>query len=202
MPESRAADVTRLLHEWKAGDREALDRLVPLVYRELHALASRQLAGEWRHGRMQTTAVVSEAYVRLFSQRDVDWQNRGHFFAIAAQLMRRILVDHARHERRDKRGGKATPVALDDAMLPVPAPPDAVDTLDLDRALSRLETFDPDAARLVELRFFAGLTLEETAAALNVSVATVKRDWTVVKGWLHRELTGGDGTSVSRSGGD
>ena len=191
MAEARGDDVTRLLHEWKGGDREALDRLLPIVYRELHALASRQLAREWRHGRMQTTAVVSEAYLRLFSQRTVDWQNRRHFFAIAAQLMRRILVDHARHERRDKRGGNAVPVTLDDAVLPAPAAADAVDTLDLDRALSKLDTIDPDAARLVELRFFAGLTLEETAAALDVSVATVKREWTIVKGWLHRELTGG-----------
>jgi RNA polymerase sigma-70 factor, ECF subfamily len=191
MSESRPADVTRLLHEWKAGDRGALDRLLPIVYRELHALASRQLAGEWRQGRMETTAVVSEAYERLFSQRSVDWQNRRHFFAIAAQLMRRILVDHVRRERRDKRGGKAMAVTLDDAVLPAAPAPDSVDTLDLDRALSRLEAIDPDAARLVELRFFAGLTLEETAAALDVSIATVKREWAVVKGWLHRELTGG-----------
>ena len=191
MSEGRAADVTRLLHEWKAGDRDAFDRLMPIVYRELHALASRQLAGEWRHGRMQTTAVVSEAYERLFRQRNVDWQNRGHFFAIAAQLMRRILVDHARHEQREKRGGNAMPVALDDAVLPAPPPSDVVDTLDLDRALTRLETLDPDAARLVELRFFAGLTIEETASALGVSVASVKREWALVKGWLHRELTGG-----------
>jgi RNA polymerase sigma-70 factor, ECF subfamily len=190
MSEPRAADVTRLLHEWKAGDREALDRLIPLVYQELHALASRQLAGEWRHGRLQTTAVVSEAYVRLFGQRAVDWQNRGHFFAVAAKLMRRILVDHARSGLREKRGGRSMPVPLDDALAAAQAPVDAIDALDLDRALEKLEAMDPDAARLVELRFFAGLTIEETAAALDVSVATVKRDWAVVKGWLHRELTG------------
>jgi RNA polymerase sigma factor (TIGR02999 family) len=122
MPDPAAPDVTRLLHQWKAGDREAIDRLMPLVYKELHALASRQLAGEWRHNRLQTTAVVSEAYLRLFGQRSVDWQNRGHFFAIAAQLMRRILVDHARRERRDKRGGNAVPVALDDAVPAAPPP--------------------------------------------------------------------------------
>ncbi len=197
MSDSRGADVTRLLHEWKAGDREALDRLMPLVYRELHALASRQLAGEWRHGRLQTTAVVSEAYLRLFGQRDVDWQNRGHFFAIAAQLMRRILVDHARRERRSKRGGSATPVALDETLIPAPAAGNDVDTLDLDRALQKLEGFDPEAARLVELRFFAGLTIEETAAALAVSAATVKREWAVVKGWLHRELSGGHGGNMA-----
>lgn len=188
-----AAAVTRLLYEWKAGDPSALDRLIPLVYPELHALASRQLAGEWRHGRLQTTAVVSEAYLRLFGQRAVDWQNRGHFFAIAAQLMRRILVDHARRERRGKRGGDATPVALDESLASAEPALDAVDAIDLDRALKKLEQFDPDAARIVELRFFGGLTIEETAAALDVSPATVKRDWAVVKGWLHRELTGGDG---------
>jgi RNA polymerase sigma factor (TIGR02999 family) len=195
MSGSGAADVTRLLQEWKAGDRQALDRLIPLVYAELHALASRHLAGEWRHDRLQTTAVVSEAYLRLFGQRSVDWQNRGHFFAIAAQMMRRILVDHARREHREKRGGAAASVTLDEAM-PVPSTPspvDALDTLDLDRALQKLEQFDPDAARMVELRFFAGLTIEETAAALDVSMATVKRDWAVVKGWLLRELTGSCG---------
>lgn len=191
MPDRDAADLTRLLHQWKAGDREAIDRLMPLVYNELHALASRQLAGEWRHNRLQTTAVVSEAYLRLFGQHSVDWQNRGHFFAIAAQLMRRILVDHARRERRGKRGGEAVPVALDEAMAAAAAPLDAVDALDLDRALQKLDALDPDAARLVELRFFAGLTIDETAAALDVSPATVKREWAVVKGWLHRELTGG-----------
>jgi RNA polymerase sigma factor (TIGR02999 family) len=190
MTDSRASDVTRLLHEWKAGDREALDRLIPIVYAELHALASRQLAREWRHDRLQTTAVVSEAYVRLFGQRAVDWQNRGHFFAIAAQLMRRILVDHARRERRTKRGGDGTPVALDDEIALLPSSVDAVDALDLDRALEKLERIDPDAARIVELRFFGGLTIEETAAALDISTATVKRDWAIAKGWLYRELTG------------
>jgi RNA polymerase sigma-70 factor, ECF subfamily len=190
MPDSRAADVTRLLQEWKDGDREALDRLIPVVYEELHALASRQLAGEWRHDRLQTTAVVSEAYVKLFGQRAVDWQNRGHFFAIAAQLMRRILVDHARREHRAKRGGAATPVAIDDVTVPAPASLDAVDALDLDRALNKLEQIDPDGAKLVELRFFGGLTVEESAAVLGVSIATVKRDWAVVKGWLFRDLSG------------
>src|SRR5918993_750981 len=163
--DARSAAVTRLLHEWKAGDRDALDRLMPLVYDELRVIASRQLAGEWRHDRLQTTAVVSEAYLRLFGQGAVDWQNRGHFFAIAAQMMRRILVDHVRHERRAKRGGDAHPVTLDEALAATPAPLSEVDALDLDRALTRLEQFDADAARIVELRFFAGLTVEETAAA-------------------------------------
>ena len=185
------AHVTRLLQEWQSGNQDAFDRLVPVVYNELRALASRQLTREWRHDRLQITAVVNEAYLRLFDQREVDWQNRGHFFAIAAQIMRRILIDHARHQTRQKRGGTAVSVGLDEA-LTVPAPPtDAVDTLDLDRALSKLETIDPDQARIIELRFFGGLTIEETASALSVSPATIKREWAVAKGWLYRELTNG-----------
>jgi RNA polymerase sigma factor (TIGR02999 family) len=188
-----AAQITRLLHQWQDGSRDAFERLVPLVYDELHTLASRQLAHEWRHDRLQTTAVVNEAYVKLFGQRDIDWQNRGHFFAIAAHVMRRILVDHARRERRQKRGGGSLPVELNEA-VPAPGPPiDAVDALDLDRALAKLEQLDPHQGRIVELRFFGGLTIEETAASLGVSPATVKREWSLAKGWLHRELTGNHG---------
>ena len=184
-------DVTRILHEWKDGNREALDRLIPIVYDELRTIASRQLAREWRHDRLQTTTVVNEAYVKLFAQRQVDWQNRGHFFAIAAQLMRRILVDHARRELREKHGGGAIHVELDDA-LSKPAEPslDVIDALALDAALQKLEALDPDQGRIVELRFFGGLTVEETAAALGISPATVKREWAIAKGWLYRELTG------------
>lgn len=185
------ADVTRILHEWKDGNREALDRLIPIVYEELRTIASRQLAREWRHDRLQTTTVVNEAYVKLFAQRQVDWQNRGHFFAIAAQLMRRILVDHARRELREKHGGGAIHVELSDA-LATAAPPslDVLDAVALDAALQKLEALDPDQGRIVELRFFGGLTVEETAAALGISPATVKREWAVAKGWLYRELTG------------
>jgi RNA polymerase sigma factor (TIGR02999 family) len=182
------ADITRILHEWQGGSREAFDRLIAIVYDELKTLAARQLAHEWRHDRLQTTAVVSEAYVRLFAQHEVDWQNRGHFFAIAAQVMRRIIVDYARHQLRDKRGGGVVTVELNEA-IPTPAPMDPIDTLALDRALQKLEVLDPDHGRLVELRFFAGLTVEETAAALGVSPATVKREWTIAKSWLYRELT-------------
>jgi len=184
-----AAQITRLLHEWQDGRQEAFDRLVPLVYDELHTLASRQLSREWRHDRLQTTVVVNEAYMKLFGQRDIDWQNRGHFFAIAAQLMRRILVDHARRQRRLKRGSGGVPIAIDEA-LPAPMTAvDAVDALDLDRALQKLEQLDPDQARIVEMRFFGGLTVEETAASLGVSPATIKREWALAKGWLYRELT-------------
>jgi len=184
------AEITRLLQQWQNGNAAAFEQLVPSVYDELRAIASRHLSREWRHNHLQTTAVVHEAYVRLFGQRQVDWQNRGHFFAIAAQLMRRILVDHARHEGRQKRGGATPAVALDDGIAAAPAAVDAVDALDLDRALQKLEAIDPDAAKMVELRFFGGLTIEETAAALGTSPATVKRDWAIAKGWLHRELTG------------
>ncbi len=186
----RSVEITRLLQQWQTGSPEAFQRVVPLVYDELRAIASRHLSREWRHNHLQTTAVVNEAYLRLFGQREVDWQNRGHFFAVAAQLMRRILVDHARHEQRQKRGGGSLPVALHDAIVAAPAPLDAVETLDLDRALQKLEQIDPDEAKIVELRFFGGLTIEETAAALGISVATVKREWAIAKGWLHRELAG------------
>jgi RNA polymerase sigma factor (TIGR02999 family) len=185
------ADVTRILHEWKDGSREALDRLIPIVYEELRTIASRQLAREWRHDRLQTTTVVSEAYVKLFAQRQVDWQNRGHFFAIAAQLMRRILVDHARRELREKHGGGAIHVELSDAVsTAAESSLDVLDAVALDAALQKLEALDPDQGRIVELRFFGGLTVEETAAALGISAATVKREWAVAKGWLYRELTG------------
>src|SRR5438874_8304038 len=184
------AQITRLLRQWQDGDREALDRLIPLVYAELRVIASRHVAHEWRERALRTTALVNEAYLKLVDQREVDFHNRAHFFAVAAQLMRRILVDHARRELRDKRGGGAVPVALDDGMSTPRPPVDAVDALDLDRALTKLEGLDPDQGRIVELRFFGGLTNEETAAALGISVATVKREWVLAKGWLHRELTG------------
>jgi RNA polymerase sigma factor (TIGR02999 family) len=185
------AHITVLLREWQNGSQEAFDRLVPLVYGELHTIASRHLGREWRRDRLQTTAVVNEAYLRLFGQRAVDWQNRGHFFAIAAQMMRRILVDHARRELREKHGGGAVHLELNDAVAKAaPNAVDAVDTLALDRALQKLEQLDPDQARIVELRFFGGLTVEETAAATGVSPATVKREWALAKGWLYRELRG------------
>src|SRR5215212_4405806 len=134
-----ASHITRLLHEWQGGSQDALEQLVPLVYNELHTLAARQLNREWRHDRLETTAVVNEAYVKLFGQREIDWQNRGHFFAIAAQLMRRILVDHARRQGRLKRGGGGVIVELDETIASPGTPIDAVDALDLDRVLQRLE---------------------------------------------------------------
>lgn len=184
-------DITRLLVEWRNGDKEALERLMSQVYEELHLIASRHMVQGWRVGPLQTTALVSEAYLKLVNQRDVEWQNRAHFFAIAATLMRRIVIDHARRELRSKRGGDAVAIAIDD-MAPVAQPVtlDAVDALALDRALQRLEALDPEQGRIVELRFFGGLTVEETAEVVGKSPATVKREWALAKGWLYRELTG------------
>lgn len=184
------SDVTRLLQEWRSGRRDALDRLMPLVYDELHLIASRHMAREWRVSPLQTTALVSEAYLKLVGQRDVAWQNRAHFFALAAQIMRRILVDNARRDLRPKHGGDRVSISLDavDA-LSQPMAVDQVDALALDQALAKLEALDPEQGRIVELRFFGGLTVEETAEVIGVSPATVKREWALAKGWLYRELT-------------
>jgi RNA polymerase sigma factor (TIGR02999 family) len=185
------AHITHLLQEWQDGSHAAFDRLVPIVYGELRAIASRQLTREWRHDRLQVTAVVTEAYLRLLDQREVDWKNRGHFFAIAAQLMRRVLIDHARLRMRSKRGGPHALAPLHEAFTVADGHPEvnAVDVLDLDRAMTRLEAIDPGQARIIELRFFGGLTIEETAQALGLSPTTVKREWVIARGWLYRELT-------------
>jgi RNA polymerase sigma factor (TIGR02999 family) len=165
---------------------------MPLVYDELHLIASRHNSREWRSGALQTTALVNEAFLKLVDQSRVDWRSRGHFFAIAATVMRRILVDHARREQRTKRGGDAVAVPLDDAAgVASDVTIDAVDTIALDHALARLEAFDPEQARIVELRFFGGLTVEETGEVLEKSPATIKREWALAKGWLYRELTSG-----------
>jgi RNA polymerase sigma-70 factor (ECF subfamily) len=190
-PREPSAEITLLLREWQAGDPAALDRLIPLVYDELHVIASRHMAREWRTGTLETTALVNEAYLKLVDQRKVDWQSRAHFFAIAAQVMRRILVDHARRKLRGKRGGGAVMPAITTSIQVPEAAADPVDVLAVDRALCQLEALDPDQARVVELRFFAGLTVEETAAVVGVSPATVKREWAVAKAWLYRALTTG-----------
>jgi RNA polymerase sigma factor (TIGR02999 family) len=183
--------ITRLLQEWQDGNGQALERLVPLVYDELHTLASRYLSRERRDHTLQTTALVNEAYLRLVG-RDAPWQNRAHFFGVAAQVMRRILVDHARRDGRAKRGGGVPHLVLDDVDPPsASAPVDPIDAYALDQALTRLEAFDPNQGRIVELRYFGGLTIEETALVMRVSTATVKRDWAVARAWLYRELTGG-----------
>jgi RNA polymerase sigma factor (TIGR02999 family) len=190
-PDASPPDITRLLQDWRNGEPGALDRLTPLVYDELHLIASRHMSREWRVSMYQTTALVSEAYLKLMGQRNVDWQNRAHFFAIAAQLMRRILVDNARRELRPKHGAGERGGRLEEAATAAsPADVDGVDALALDAALKKLEALDPDQARIVELRFFGGLTIEEAAEVMQVSPATIKREWALAKGWLYRELGG------------
>jgi len=185
------SDVTGLLRRWHEGDREALERLMPLVYQELHRIASRYLRHERPGHTLQSTALVHEAYVKLVDQHRVDWHNRAQFFGLAAQAMRRILVDHARARSREKRGAGAPRVALD-AVEPADAESNLhpADAIALDRALEKLESFDPGQARIVELRFFGGLTVEETADVLGTSPSTVKREWTLARAWLFRELEG------------
>jgi RNA polymerase sigma factor (TIGR02999 family) len=179
--------VTQLLVEWQLGSQRALDQLVPLVYEELRAIAGRYLSRESAGHTLQSTALVHEAYLRLLGQRRVQWQNRAHFFGIAAQMMRRILVDHARGQHRAKRGGPAPTLSLDDATA-VAAPEAEVDLLALDAALTSLSTIDPRGARIIELRFFSGLTIEETAEVLAVSSGTIKREWSTARAWLYREM--------------
>ncbi len=180
------AGVTELLVDWGRGDRSALERLMPAVYAELHRLAEQHLARERTDHTLQATALVHEAYLRLVDQRSVRWQNRAHFFGIAAQLMRRVLVDYARRRDAAKRGDGARPLSLEEAADQAPSRP--LDILDLDRALDRLAALDPQQGRLVELRFFGGLTVEESAEVLGVSARTVKRDWRAARAWLYREL--------------
>ena len=185
------SDVTQLLQRSRRGDREALDLLVPLVYHELHRMATRYMTGERDGHTLQSTALVHEAYVRLVDQRVADWQNRAQFFGLAAQAMRRILVDHARGRGRAKRGSAAPCVEV--GVIDPAAPPDAIDreeAIALDVALTRLEAIDPGQARIVELRFFGGLGVEETAEILSISPSTVKREWTLARAWLRRELEG------------
>lgn len=184
---NRPADVTELLLAWNKGDRRALDDMMPVVYDELRRLARRQMRLEPPDHTLQATVLVNEAYLRLIDQKRVNWQNRAHFFGAAAQIIRRVLVDHARARKRLKRGGDAVKVSLLDGIGSAPAA--EFDVVALDHALSTLAKLDPQQERIIELRFFAGLSIEETAAVLNISPATVKRDWATAKAWLHREMT-------------
>jgi RNA polymerase sigma factor (TIGR02999 family) len=181
-------NITELLVGYGRGDKESLDQLMPIVYDELRRQAARYLRHERPGNTLQTTALIHEAYVRLVDQRNVQWQNRAHFFGIAAQLMRRILVDHARTKKRAKRGGSDIRVSLGDATVAVKG--QDLDVVALDEALERLAQIDAQQSRVVELRFFSGLTVEETAEVMGISNATVKRDWSMAKAWLHRELSG------------
>ncbi len=188
-PDSNAgaqAQISQFLAAWADRDPTARDRLVPLVYDELRRLAHHYMRGERAGHTLQTTALVNEAYVRLTGIKGLQWSDRAHFFAMAGTLMRRVLVDYARHRGRDKRGGGVSVTSLDDhAVTSQPS----IDITALDEALERLATVDPQQSRIVELRFFAGLSVEETAEALDISPATVKRDWATAKIWLHHELT-------------
>ena len=179
-------ELTQLLLEWSTGNKEALKRLMPLVYDELHRLAQRYMRRERPDHTLQTSALLNEAYLRLIDQNRVTWQNRAHFFGIAASMMRRILVDHSRMRAYTKRGGDQQKVALDE--VAVIAESKAFDVLALDEALKKLEAIDEQQSRIVDLRFFGGLTIEETAEVLGVSHATVEREWSMARAWLWREM--------------
>jgi RNA polymerase sigma factor (TIGR02999 family) len=178
--------VTQLLQKWSAGDQEAATRVLPLIYDELRRIASRQLRRERGDHTLQATAIVNEAYLRLDGAEGFSWPSRAHFFAFASHLIRRILVDYARHQNRQKRGGKAEKVSL--AEVADLAAVKSADVLALDEALASLEAIDPRKAAVVELRFFGGLTLEETATQLGISPETVGREWRRAKAWLYKEL--------------
>jgi RNA polymerase sigma factor (TIGR02999 family) len=184
---SSAGEISQLLAGWRQGDRAALDSLMPLVYEELRRLARRYMRVERSSHTLQTTALVNEAYLRLIDVQDVQWQSRAHFFTIAAQVMRRILVDHARTRNRVKRGGGEPQLSLTDAaVLGTGVPPDFIA---LDEALTRLAAIDPRKSQVVELRLFGGLTNDEMAELLKVSPTTVMRDWSMAQAWLRRELS-------------
>ena len=180
------AQVTRLLVACKSGDHGALESLLPIVYDELHRQAIRMFSRERAGHTLQPTALVNEVYLRLVDQREANWQNRAQFFALAAQMMRRILVSHARARHAAKRGGGETRITLEEGVAA--SPQRDLNLLSLDEALTKLEAIDPEKSRMVELRFFSGLSVEETAAVMGVSPRTIDRQWQTAKAWLHREL--------------
>jgi RNA polymerase sigma-70 factor, ECF subfamily len=188
MTEPSPPDITQMLIDWSNGEQEALDRLMPVVYAELRRQAARHLRRERAAHTLQTTDLIHEAYLRLVDQKNVQWQNRAHFFAVAAQSMRRILVDHARRRHRAKRGGSGIALPLDEGLLVAVEKP--MDLLALDEALTRLAAIDIRQSQIVELRFFSGLSIEETAAVIGVSRTTVKDDLNIAKAWLRREIDG------------
>jgi RNA polymerase sigma factor (TIGR02999 family) len=189
-----AEDISVLLRAWSEGDQSALERLIPIVYQELHRLAARYMRGERPGHSLGTTALVNEAYMRLVDYERIEWQNRAHFFAVSAQVMRRILVEHARRHNV-KRGGGVPHVSLEEGAVVGGDRDHDVDLLLLDDAMNALARLDPRKVQVVEMRFFGGLSVEETAEVLKISTVTVKRDWRAAKAWLHREMTmgGGDG---------
>ncbi len=189
MPSSPPQEVTQMLLAWSNGERAALDKLLPIVEAELHRLAHRYMSRERPDHTLQTTALVNEAYLRLIDQKRVNWQSRAHFFGVAAQVMRRILVDHARSHARAKRGGGVTPISLNETA--VVSGERSAELIALDDALTDLAVTDPRRGRVVELRFFGGLSNEETAEVLGISPNTVMRDWKMAKAWLYREIRKG-----------
>lgn len=189
-PADAVGDISTLLRAWSGGDQSALEKLTPIVYEELRRLARRYMKYERPGHSLQATALVNEAYMRLVDYRRMEWQNRAHFFAVSAQLMRRILVEHARRHNL-KRGGDVQHVALEDAA--VVGAGRAIDLVALDDAMNTLARLDPRKVQVVEMRFFGGLSVDETAEVLKVSPVTVMRDWSTAKAWLYRELSGGKG---------
>lgn len=186
MTEARTHEVTQLLIDWSNGDQSAFDRLMPLIDEELRRLAHRYMSRERAGHTLQTTALVNEAFLRLVNRKNLQWQNRAHFFGLAAQVMRTILVDHARSHASAKRGGGARNLELDEAI--VISQQKASEVIALDEALKQLALIDPRQSRIVELRFFGGLTVEEAAEVLHVSPVTIKREWSTAKAWLYHEL--------------
>lgn len=181
-----SSNVTQLLVDWRNGDEAAFAQLLPVVYDELHRIARRYMSRETASHTLQTTALINEAYLRLINQQNVDWQNRAHFFAVSARVMRGLLVDHARARAYEKRGGGAVQVSLNEELASTPEL--SLDVLGLDEALEQLAVVDARKSRIVELRFFGGLSVEETAKVLGVSAITIKREWLKAKAWLFREL--------------
>jgi len=186
--EENSQQITQLLKQWSDGDAEILDDLMPLVYVALRRQAAGYLRRERVNHTLQPTALINEAYLKLIDQRDMKWQNRAHFFAIAAQAMRRILVDYARERHREKRGGVAENLPIDEA-LTIVSQEKSVNLVALDEALNKLAKFDERQAKVVELRYFSGLSIDEAAEVLNVSNVTIRRDWNMAKAWLHQEIT-------------
>jgi RNA polymerase sigma factor (TIGR02999 family) len=186
--QQKSKEITGILNDWSKGNQEAFDALLPLIYDELHRQAERFLRRERAGHTLQTTALINETYLKLIDQREVNWQNRAHFFGIAAQAMRRILVDYAKARHREKRGGADENLPLEAATLAVSGERE-IDLEELDEALTRLATMDKRQAGVVELRYFGGLSIEETAEVLRISPATVKSDWKLAKAWLYQEVS-------------
>ena len=189
MNRAESKDITEILHRCSGGNQEAFDELMPLVYEELHRQAARYLSRERKNHTLQTTALINEAYLKLIDQKDVNWESRTHFFAIAAQAMRRILIDYAKTRNREKRGGAEENLPLEEALQVQAKEEKSIDLIALDEALIKLTEIDEQQAHVVELRYFADLSLEATAEALHISRATAAREWNVARAWLHRELT-------------